>query len=69
VSERLVYVRMDDERGELIVQLDGGGAMQKFGRGMCVEQVVSHLRTLAWLLESGAQQRQEQRPPAPEGNS
>ena len=67
MSERLVYVRMDDERGELIVQMDGGGAMQPLRRGMRVEDVVGHLRLLAETLERGAAERQAGR--APEGNS
>jgi hypothetical protein len=55
--EKMQYIHLDTERGDLVVQLDGGGAMQAFRPGMPVEQVVDHLRMLALLLERGAEER------------
>jgi hypothetical protein len=59
MSERLQYAHL--EGGNLVVQLDGGGASQPLTSGLPVEQVVAHLRLLAATLERDAAQRQGQR--------
>jgi len=56
--ERLDYIRHDEERGYLIVQLSGGGACVNFYPMMPENLVIHELRRLADLLEKGVQHRQ-----------
>lgn len=60
-TERLEWARWDEEREELIIQLEKGGAACKLARGMKMETVVNELRTLCNRLAVGVQQRAERR--------
>lgn len=57
--ERVKYVSYDEKSGDLVVQLTGGGAMQRIKRGDTIDDAVGALRELALLLERGAEFRQE----------
>jgi len=55
--EKLQYVRVGDD-GELVIQLDGGGAAVKLCAGMRSEVVVQELRSLAEMLSRGVTWRE-----------
>jgi hypothetical protein len=55
VREFLQYIRIVD--GDLIVQLDGGGAAQRFARHDSGSEVIFRLRMLADSLERGMMNR------------
>jgi hypothetical protein len=56
-TETLEWVRYDEERGELVIQLEKGGAACALKRGMKMETVVNELRTLCNRLAGGVHQR------------
>ncbi len=59
MTEKLDWVRYED--GELVIQLEGGGAACKLERGMKMETVVNELRTLCNRLSNGVAERADQR--------
>lgn len=65
MTERVDWVRYDEASGELVVQLDGGGAACKIGHGMKMEQAVNELRTLCNRLADGVAKRAEFPPVQP----
>lgn len=56
-TEKLDWVRWDEERGELVIQLEHGGAACKLERGMKMETVVNELRALCNRLANGVHHR------------
>lgn len=61
MTETLECVRYDAERGELVIQLQYGGAACKLAREMKMETVVNELRTLCNRLADGVAHRATER--------
>lgn len=63
MTEKIRHAYLNEELHDLVIQLDGGGAMVRIAPGQTVHEAAHMLRELAEMLERGAKERATQAPP------